>query len=243
MLGGFDARCNGSSIPMPLTPQRVVAFLALRGQPLLRGHVAGTLWIDTPESRAAASLRSALWRLRTPGNHLVEVTDHSVALAPGVDVDLYGATDLARDLVADDAGASPSSDDLEAETPRAWHDLCKDLLPDWYEDWLDTERARFQQLRLHALEALSRRLVRRGRLAEAVEVGQAAVAADPLRESARRSLIAAHLAEGNRADAVRQYREFQRLCRQELGCEPSEQMTTLMAGFRRAAGSGAVTRR
>jgi DNA-binding SARP family transcriptional activator len=151
-------------------------------------------------------------------------------LASGVQVDLYTAVDLARRLVSAEREASPPT----SEEPLVWRDLCKDVLPDWYDDWLDGERARFLQLRLHALESLCRRLAELGRFAEAVEAGQAAVAADPLRESARRVVIATHLAEGNRADALRQYREFQVLCRRELGCEPSEQMMTLMTSFHQA---------
>ena len=47
--------------------RRVMAILALRDGPLLRVFVAGALWPDTVDERAAASLRSALWRLHRSG--------------------------------------------------------------------------------------------------------------------------------------------------------------------------------
>ncbi|MGH3665463.1 MAG: hypothetical protein ACRDU8_05150 [Egibacteraceae bacterium] len=64
LLDGFAVECAGEGLPLPLSVQRVVAFLALHDRRLLRGYVAGRLWPDAPEQRSAASLRSALWRLR-----------------------------------------------------------------------------------------------------------------------------------------------------------------------------------
>ena len=52
---------------------------------------------------------------------------------------------------------------------------------------------------------------------------------EPLRESGHRSVIRVHLAEGNQADALRQYHLFRNLLRQELRLEPSDQMHELMA--------------
>jgi DNA-binding SARP family transcriptional activator len=54
-----------------------------------------------------------------------------------------------------------------------------------------------------------------------VQVGLAATAAEPLRESAHRLLIQVHLAEGNVAEAVRQYELYRGLLATELGIEPS----------------------
>ena len=61
----------------------------------------------------------------------------------------------------------------------------------------------------------------------AVEAGLAAVAAEPLRESAHRALIAAHLAEGNRSEAMRQFEFYRMLLGKELGLEPSAMMASL----------------
>ncbi|HEX2156656.1 MAG TPA: bacterial transcriptional activator domain-containing protein, partial [Actinomycetes bacterium] len=99
--------------------------------------------------------------------------------------------------------------------------LAGDLLPDWYEDWVVLERERLRQLRLHALEALCARLTGAGRFGAAVQAGLAAVAGEPLRESAHRTLIRAHLAEGNPGEAVRQYHLYRRLLTDELAIEPS----------------------
>jgi DNA-binding SARP family transcriptional activator len=67
-----------------------------------------------------------------------------------------------------------------------------------------------------------------GRFGEAVQAGLAAVKAEPLRESAQRSLIRAHLAEGNLGEALRQYHSFRRLLLEELGVGPSAELEDLV---------------
>ena len=66
----------------------------------------------------------------------------------------------------------------------------------------------------------------------AVEAAMAAVAAEPLRESAQRVLIAAHMAEGNTFEAVRQFDAFALLLDDALGIEPSEATRALLAPCR-----------
>jgi len=94
------------------------------------------------------------------------------------------------------------------------------------------ERERLRQLRLHALEALAEKLPAVGRFGEAVQVAQAAVQAEPLRETARRALVRIHLAQGNVAEALRTYESFREQLFDELGVAPSSQMERLVAGIR-----------
>ena len=107
-----------------------------------------------------------------------------------------------------------------------------ELLPGWYEDWVLLERERLRQLRMHALEVLADKLVCVGRFGEAVQAAMAAVAAEPLRESARRAVVRVHLAHGNVAEAVREYEAFRELLADELGVAPSPQLECLMRGLR-----------
>jgi DNA-binding SARP family transcriptional activator len=61
-----------------------------------------------------------------------------------------------------------------------------------------------------------------------VDAAISAVGIDPLRESASRVLIEAHLAEGNWVEARRTYERYRDTVRCELGVEPSEQLTDLV---------------
>ena len=65
------------------------------------------------------------------------------------------------------------------------------------------------------------RLRAAGQFGRAVEAALAAVADEPLRESAEAALIAAHLSEGNAVEAHRQYLVYQRLLWEELRLTPA----------------------
>src|SRR5262249_2572307 len=64
LLGGFELVLDGGRVTLPVSAQRLLAFLALHRHPLMRVYVAGTLWIDSSERHANACLRTTLWRLR-----------------------------------------------------------------------------------------------------------------------------------------------------------------------------------
>jgi DNA-binding SARP family transcriptional activator len=222
LLGGFELRRHGEPVSLPQSTQRLLAFLALHGRPVLRMYLGGCLWPESPEPRAGANLRSALWRLRRSGVSVVEPDGSLLRLSPEVLVDFQETSFIAQGLLDRDVRLE------ELELERA--SLFDDLLPDWYDDWVVVERERFRQLRLHALEALCERLTEVGRFAQAVEAGLAAVAGEPLRESAHRTLIRTYIAEGNVAEAIRQYCVYRRLLNDELGVDPSPELEALVRG-------------
>lgn len=220
LIGGFELHAGDAAVALPLSAQRLVAFVALQPRAVQRLYVSGVLWPDSGEEQAKASLRSALWRVhRVAGRVLVACGSH-LALAPHVAVDVTALATLAHRAL--DAPRT-----LDEHAARALS-ASGELLPDWYDDWLAIERERVRQLRLHALEAICADLVRRERFCAAVEAGLAAVAAEPLRESAHRALIRAHVAEGNRGEALRQFESYRSMLRRHVGVEPSAELRALV---------------
>jgi DNA-binding SARP family transcriptional activator len=161
-----------------------------------------------------------VWRLRRLLPEAVIDQGDAAGLSPDVIVDLRASEDAAHEILA--GRLDPGTTGL---VPMLTHDL----LPDWDDPWLDHEQQRFRQLRLHALESVGSGLVAQGRFGEAVEAGLHAVFADPLRETSHRLLIAAHLGEGNRQQALRQYRMCERVLRTELDVAPADETTELIA--------------
>jgi DNA-binding SARP family transcriptional activator len=210
---------------VPDGSKQLLAFVALRRRQVDRRHAAGTLWPFGNEERAAGNLRSALWRLRRAGINVLAADKGSLGLCAHVIVDLHLVDQWATRLIQGTA----SGRDL-AISPSVFDAL--DLLPGWYDDWALMERERIRQRLLHALEALSIRLVGLGRYGEAVDAALLAVSADPLRESAQRALIEAHIAERNLVEARRSYLVYRDLARRELGIEPSSELLALLR-FRR----------
>jgi DNA-binding SARP family transcriptional activator len=222
LLGGFELR--GGDRPLPVSPhlERLLAFLALQHRSVHRAYVSGRLWIDHSEENAQGCLRTSLWRLRRLPRTPVEATTTHLGLAPAVTVDAREVETCAERVLH---GDEPSGADVDLLVHA------DDLLPDWYEDWVEQERERLRQLRLLALDAAGETLIVAGRFGEAALVALTAVAAEPIRESAYRVLIRAHLGEGNVGEALRQGDLFRVQLDRELGLGPSPRMEELLRGI------------
>ena len=222
LLGGFSLHVGRDAVPLTLSPQRLVALLALHRSALRRGYVAGLLWGDSTEARASGCLRSALWKLRAAGLEVVVGTHtDTLALSPDVDVDVRRGTNLARAVIT----GSFSEETFALLDPR----LSAELLPGWDDEWVLGERERHRQLSLHALELLCEHLTVIGRYGAAVLAGLTAVDREPLRESAHRALMKVHLAEGNAGEAIRRYQHYEAIAARDLGVGPSARMRSLLS--------------
>ena len=218
LLGGFDLEIEGGSIRSPVHVQRLLAFLALQGRPLRRAYVAGCLWLELSQERANGCLRTTLWRMGRLPLPVVQASSTHLMLDASVAVD---ARELEACSVRVLRGGPPSSGDVECLI-RA-----RELMPDWYDDWVLFERERIRQLRLLALEAASEELIRARRFAEASMTAHSAVETDPLRESACRLLVRSNIATGNVAEAMHQVGVFSARLRREV-LSPSADMQELV---------------
>lgn len=226
LIGEFELWMD-VEVLLPHSVQRVVAFLALARAPVGRCRLAGALWAEATQARADGNLRSTLWRLGNLRTQVVERRGDYLAIATGVAVDVWELSAAAvRILTPASAACDPSSaTDLAGAA---------EILPGWDDPWLIIERERYRQLRLHALERSSERLLDQGDVARAIEVGLMIVDAEPYRETAHRLLVAAYLQEGNISEAARQYRTYRGLTIEELGVEPSPLMEALIEPIRAA---------
>lgn len=211
---------------LTLPSRRILAFLALHGRPVSRSLAADRLWPDQPESQARASLRRALWQ--SPPSWVVTVDDQ---LELDAAVDLPGAHRAAARALA---GGELTLDEIEM--------LSEDLLPGWHEEWALTAQDSFHLLRVQALETACTTMATAGHYALATQAGTAALAAEPLRESAAAALIRAHLLEGNRYAAARRFRDFCRALHAELGVAPNPGLVAVLNGNDPDAGANSLNR-
>ncbi len=232
LLPVFRLHRDGADLEVPAAGQRLLAFLAMHGHHAVsRLHTAGTLWPDTTDGRAAANLRSSLWRTRRQVSGAIVATGDSLRLTDDVAVDVVAFLDAARHR-----GAEASTSDLQARVDA----FSSELLEDWYDGWLDDHRERWRLTRLCALERIALEATECGRYAVAVEAAFAAIEAEPLRETAHAAMIEAHLAVGNLAEAARHYDTYAATLADELGLRPSPR---LRARLHDVLAAGAVTSR
>jgi DNA-binding SARP family transcriptional activator len=200
-------------VKLSLPGRRLLAYLALRGQPVARTAVAANLWLDLPEEVGRANLRRALWHL--PRGWISTIGDE---LALEAETDLVRAERVAAQALN---GEPLSYDEIVL--------LSKDILPGWHEEWLVPAQEAFRLLRVQALEAACRNMTSLGSLALATQAGACALAAEPLCESAAEALINAHLAQRNRYQAVRCFRTLAKRLQFELGVAPDPALAERVA--------------
>jgi DNA-binding SARP family transcriptional activator len=194
---------------LALHGRRLLAYLALRGPAVSRSIAAAELWPETTEDVGRANLRRALWHL-PPG----WVNSVSAELLLAAESDVPRANQLAAAALR---GESLSFDDILL--------LSHDILPGWNDEWLISAQDMFRMLRVQALEAACRTMTATGQLLLATQAGAAAVAAEPLCESAAEALIDAHLAQRNRHQAAQCFRMLAARLREELDVAPDPALT------------------
>lgn len=221
LLGGPSVSVGAERRTVPEGSKRLMAYVALKHGRVERARAAGMLWPEADDGRAAGNLRSALWRLRGAGIDVLVADKFSLALRPAVAVDVDVLQRWADRVTQERC-------DPDELTVFGRLSEALDLLPGWYDDWVSIERERLRQRLLHAVEALGRQLTTAGRHADAIDAAMAAIDADPLRESAHRVLVEAHLAEGNWSEARRSFAMLRRMTLRELGVEPSSALRALV---------------
>lgn len=225
LLGDFRLRHHDATVGLTPRAEHLLAFLALRSDQS-RTAVSARLWPDLDEVQARGCLRSTLWRLPRPdGLPLVSTSGDRLGLTSFVQVDVIRLRGQVEQWLP---GEAP---------PVTINALSRDLLPTWDDDWLVIDRERQHQIRLHALERMSAWYVASERFDTAIEAALQAIAGDPLRESAHRCLIRAHLAEGNMSEARRQVHNYAALLKEAgIPAQLSARMRELVPPNPRLAG-------
>lgn len=222
LLGPWQLMLHGAMLALPRRDQRVIAAVALMG-PQPRRQLAELLWPEKSSSRACANLRVNLSDIhrRCPG---VLVPADQITLAPEVECDVTSARRL------------PSEVRQASTIGQLWQHLAfargAQLLPGWFDAWLEDERDQVRSLRVSALEALHWRFLELGDADGALAAATLAAADDPFRETSVALVMRAHVVAGNHALALRVYERTRSLLEQELGVDPSPVLTSLATALR-----------
>jgi DNA-binding SARP family transcriptional activator len=219
LLHHFGVTSGGRPLALGRSGERLVAYLALEDRSLAREHIAGVLWPNVSQSRAAANLRRALCLARHHAPELMRSNAHRLSLAAGVSVDVQAQRHLVEAIIAGERTVAAAA---ELRLLRG------DLLPDWDEPWLEASREELRQLRLISLEAVAAAYLRESLPASALAVALRVACDEPLRESAHRLVVQAHLDQGNWAAATHHYMRYRSQLWAELQLLPGADMEALM---------------
>jgi predicted ATPase/DNA-binding SARP family transcriptional activator len=242
-LGPLSIEYQGSALNVDTRKaSALLIYLAIEAQPRSRDAIAALLWPDYDQTRARAALRRTLSVLhKALGGHYLTIERERVALdgpiPPWVDAPEF------RRLLA-----------LRRVHPHAEKEVCPacleplkqavalyrdDFLSGFtlrdsgiFEEWQLGHRQALRDELAIALAALTRCYILVGELTEAIAVGRRWLALDPLNEQASRFLMRLYDWTGQRAAALRQYRECAQTLERELGTPPLAVTTRLYEAIR-----------
>lgn len=210
-----------------------------RWRPVAADELAEAVWgVDLPATWRAA-LRGVIARIRgaltAAGLEAASVLTsgaggYQIHLPPGSSVDIEVA---AAALVNAREGLAVDPQQACQEARRAVATLRGGFLAASEGAWVERRQAELDELHLRALETLARAATACGDTDSALQAAEAAVALEPLRESAHRRVMAAHEAAGNRGAALQAYERCARLLADELGVGPAAETEAAHAGLLR----------
>jgi DNA-binding SARP family transcriptional activator/basic membrane lipoprotein Med (substrate-binding protein (PBP1-ABC) superfamily) len=222
-------------------------LVADQGRPVPRDELAGVLWGDTPPTTWDKALSVLVSKLR--GVLAESGVDGATALTAAFGcyrLDLPDGTWIdgrAAESAAKDAERFLETNELDDATTAAA--LAESVtrspfLPGEDGPWAEEKRRELAEVHVRALSALAEASLRAGKAAEAVRWAGLVVEAEPFRESGYRQLMEAHIAAGNRAEALRVYERCRLLLAEELGAYPSPETESIYRGLLEApVGQGA----
>lgn len=227
MLGPLDVRIQGEPLP-PLRSRKgrwLLALLLLRAnREVAREWLAGTLWPDSDESTARATLRRTLTDLR----QALGEQAHRLQ-SPNAQTLRFDLTGVETDLLPFDTALASGQEARLAEAVALYRGP---LLEGCTEEWIGPEREQRTQAYLQMLEKLAEQALLRREHSKAISYLQLLIKTDPLQESAQRSLMRALAESGSVNGAIQSYQEFRRALRRELNADPDPETTRLFQQLR-----------
>ncbi len=220
--GDTDVTCRGAKQRLLLS-----VLLLNANEVVSSDRLVDVLWGDAPPetSKALQMHVSQLRKSLEPGVLVTRSPGYELRIAPG-DVDAQ------RFEAAVDEGRAALSAGRPADARR----ILQDALALWrgppfadltFEECLQGDIARLQELRMAALEARIEAGLALGSHGDAIVELERLVAAHPTRERLRAQLMVALYRSGRQADALEVYRETRATLVEELGIEPGRDLQEL----------------
>jgi ATP/maltotriose-dependent transcriptional regulator MalT/DNA-binding SARP family transcriptional activator len=206
--------------------KEMLFFLLVRKEPVAKEDIFSALWPDLSEAKCNSNFHSSLYRLRRAIFHecVVRTKDGAYELnSRGVfttDVDAFNKTMLEAELLRDEDARAASLAQAVAlyEGP---------FLAATYSEWVEPIRRELEDRYIEALNELAATKLRRGDLEEALGLFKMLEAVDPYSEAAAFGVMRSHLGLNDGPSAVRHFRRFKQLLKDDLDEEPSSRLLDL----------------
>lgn len=210
----------------------LVYLVIERHRPVPIHDLAGALWGDDLPRTWEPSLRVVVSKLRSvlvlAGNPETTISTEGGCYHARLG-DAWVDIEVAANAVDRAEGAWRHGDlaTTWSEATVAAGIVRRPLLPGEDHPWVAGLRRHLHEMGVRATDLLVQVYLARSELPLAIAVGRDLVALEPFREASYRHLMRAHLAAGDRAEAVRVHQRLRDLLAEELGVDPSAETEAL----------------
>lgn len=206
----------------------LLAYLAVTARAHSRDHLVELLWPDQPDEKGRGSLRRTLSVLNSAlGGRWMEVDRSAVRIGGGFDLDVERFSALIGERSDDPDERVRQLQEAAALWGGGFMQGFGLRGASGFEHWQSSQDESLRQQTSRALDELSHLLLEGGDVAEAEDAARRWLAIDPLNEPAYRVLIEASARSGDRAAAVKHYRDLVSMLSSELGVQPLEETRSL----------------
>ncbi len=220
----FESRGNILDIRLR-KPLGLFAYLAVTGKAHTRDTLATLFWPEADQQSGRSNLRRSIYNLKkAAGENVIAAAPEQVGINP--------EADLWIDVRVFDTSAglqktSDFNDGIYSHLAEAAHLFCGDFmagfnLPDCpeFDEWQFFQREHYHQKGLQLLDRLVEMDVQNGRFQQAISFARKRLSFDRLHEPAHRKLLQLYAQTGEKAAAIRQFSECERILKLELGAKP-----------------------
>lgn len=209
----------------------VLAIVALRQGHMDAEAIAASIWPDADICESLKALRVYISRLRKllSQPELIASVQNGYRINGTISVDLWEIDSQLRDHRVADGDTPVEELELLYRRLRSFFERQGRRSIRW--SWFAPVELQIDSYRREVGLHLGQKLLAAGRIYEAHRVAEQLVVADPLCELSRALSIKAALALKNYGFALRQYRSFESILRQELHAQPSPGLHCLLAAY------------
>jgi ABC-type oligopeptide transport system substrate-binding subunit/DNA-binding SARP family transcriptional activator len=238
-------RLERDGVPLEFDTRKnlaLVAYLAVTGESHSRETLITLLWPELEPSRARAGLRRNLSVLRKAMGGEWLVAEREI-IGAETDADFWLDVDRFQSLLRVWQRHDHSGDEVCSECltnlAKAVELYRGDFLEGFslrdspnFDDWQFFQTESLRQELASALERLVRGYAAQGTYEAAIPYARRWLALDPLHEPVHRYLMSLYVWSGQRAAALRQYGECERVLEEELGVPPEGETTQLFEAIK-----------
>lgn len=213
------------------TGRQLASYLfSFPNKPHRREKLLDLFWCESDADQARGALSTALWRIRRQMpdelKSVLELRANSREICldlmdPDI-VDVHRFHSTTKKAFCSNIHVT----DFEA-LDRAASLHKAPFLEEYDEDWVLELRERLQSLYLRSLTHLMRWHAQEKRYEDALAYGQKILSSDPMRETVQRSVMLLYVLNGQRAEAIRQFRRCETALRSECDVDPMPETTDL----------------